>query len=270
DPNDTDEYGYSALHVLAWWGRQDWEKKISEKKKCEDEIAVDNPLNVAGIGGPWMMLRDKKADVSLTTHLGLTPLDVALYRKKSSMVASLILELYAERRWIFKNSTAFTFDISRLNLKNDLKPLDYREMLYNDVEHKEPYNTVESRQSGVRYGNPDIIYNPLEIVVRGNDAETLLQVPLFQVLLEAKWVLYAKHMFNWYFFWSVTYLFFFAFAVALLPLPDPNNSSVDRRDYKWNDNFEKFRFSFELILVIANILSVFRTLHDIIDLIYVF
>jgi ankyrin repeat protein len=118
DPNSTDHYGNTVLHVLAFWGYYN------------DTLARDssNPSYQTSpehqeLGGIYLYLKGK-CDPSIANRKGMTPLHVAVWKGKEEMVRAL-LNHQRQTLWVFGKSAAYLYDLTELDTYVDLYTMNH-------------------------------------------------------------------------------------------------------------------------------------------------
>jgi hypothetical protein len=96
-------------------------------------------------------------------------------------------------------------------------------------------------------------------------------MPIFQRLLEAKWVSYARNMFYFNFLGSLIYMLLFTLSIILMPngkefySRDEGFGPPIRTNY-FDDSVAMFRLVLELTLILANVYSISEEFEEMVDL----
>ncbi|KAI8846982.1 hypothetical protein BC829DRAFT_418811 [Chytridium lagenaria] len=122
------------------------------------------------LGGIYLYLRDAGADDTLANGVGMTPLQVAVARGHTEMVNAM-MNTRRETLWVYGKASAFLYDLSE----------------------------VDTFVDPVTMGHAK---GALEIAIKQKNRD-VLNLPLFQRILEAKWISYGRAMFTFNVFRSI-------------------------------------------------------------------
>ncbi|KAJ3207236.1 hypothetical protein HDU67_007590 [Dinochytrium kinnereticum] len=179
DPNIIDHQGNNVLHVLAFWG---YYNDTRARHPDRDEYKIYKPHS--NIGGIYLYLIEKGADESLANNIGMTPLQVAVARGHTEMVHAL-LNHKRETLWIFGKASSYLYDLSEVDTFVDPITMNHTK-------------------------------GALEIAITQKNRD-VLNLPLFQRLLEAKWISYGRGMFYFTVLRNISYYCLFTAVIYLIP-----------------------------------------------------
>ncbi|KAJ3120929.1 hypothetical protein HK098_004113 [Nowakowskiella sp. JEL0407] len=260
DPNVTDTYGNTPLHLLAWFGIHSWKKALSQelslpfhgiyRSSPEGILRVNREVRLdhTTMGGPWTVLKAYGAYRNQKNRRYQTPLILALY-KKHSTTASKIVEDTKIMRWNWAGILGSLYDINALEppkeppsvVKNFQEAISLiKEIIY----HYRKKKLVED------FYHEPIIHNALEIIIHNEDYKSLLMIPVLQILLEAKWILYAKWMFYTNFAATTIYMILFSINILFLL---PRGDKIDDKRTNYGDDV--VRKGVEVTLLAGTLLS---------------
>ncbi|KAI8804183.1 hypothetical protein BJ742DRAFT_776480 [Cladochytrium replicatum] len=284
ESNAYDEYGNTALHVLAWWGITSWTKHA---KLEEDPDNTEEDAGTSAGSGPWQLLTNYGASLKQRNKMCYTPLLTAVYRRNKGMVQFLLGES-RKLVWEVGEVKAYLYPLTDIDI-NPNKMLKFVKKIGQDGkngEYNQESSTASSKNSEYSPGDgtplDKIFYQTaIEIAVRNGDGRMLMDIPLFQIVLRAKWHLYARDMFNWYFLRGVLYQLLFLFAMWVIPNASPGTGSGEltaqniaeaRRTYFSTNKateFDQFvstygvlRLCLEVLLVIVTIVALVEELFE--------
>ncbi|KAJ3121136.1 hypothetical protein HK098_003957 [Nowakowskiella sp. JEL0407] len=268
DPNVSDTKGNTPLHILAWFGIHDWQTALAQELSLPFSsfhgIYRATPEGILGVNrkvkppaitmdGPWVILKKYGAYRNQKNRRYQTPLILALYKKHSTM-ANLIIEDTKIRRWTWAGISGSLYDLNALEPPNIHKMISIRNRieetalffreLYRDIQKKEVIEDIYRRE---------IKHNALEIIIRSEDYHSLLMIPVLQILLEAKWKLYARGMYITNFVATALYMVVFTINLFVL-LPMGPNSELGSKRVTYTGN--TWRLILELILLLGTCATV--------------
>ncbi|KAI9335354.1 hypothetical protein DFJ73DRAFT_962772 [Zopfochytrium polystomum] len=262
DPISKDHYGNNVLHVLAWWGYfndptrsphlslVDPSNPATATAAAAAAAGAHHPHNNlhhlhrtahpqhATIGGLYLYLK-RHADDSVANYDGMTPLQVAVSRGNTEMVHAILTE-QRQVLWVYGKGSSYVYDLSEVDTYVD------------------PYVMNHTRGA-------------LEIAINKKHM-SIVSLPLFQRLLEAKWASYARRMFYFEFLASLSYMCLFTVMIALLPnggefytsVPDPAFPPPNRFGYTSFGPRGIARLVIELMVLASNATTLADELQDVI------
>ncbi|KAJ3123547.1 Transient receptor putative cation channel sub V member 1 [Nowakowskiella sp. JEL0407] len=280
DPDAADNFGNTPLHILAWYGIHTWEAAIGHDRQNRAGIYntatvgmkhMDKDLDIAGkrMEGPWLLLLECGAYADHRNHRDQTPLILAIYRKQSEM-AALIVEINKLEHWFWAGITGSLYDINALDPPKFTENVvrDWFAIRYNGIKRSIKHRRKSNPMSWIFYipriifvnlflkrfmeDKKEILHSALEIVAKNQDYHTLLLMPVLQIVLEAKWMTYAKHMFYSYFIFSVLYMLIFTAVVFAIPVGEIGQDLIARRRDFSSDGGVALRVA-EIILFLGNL-----------------
>ncbi|KAJ3312615.1 Transient receptor putative cation channel sub V member 5, partial [Blyttiomyces sp. JEL0837] len=232
DPRMKDHYGNNVLHVLAYWGYYN-----DTRARHPNREEYKHNGKHTQLGGLYKFLTEV-GDDRAANYAGMTPLLVAVERGNTEMV-NAILNHKREMLWVYGKSSSYLYDLSEIDTYVD------------------PY-VMNHAKGG------------LEIAIRQKHM-SIVSLPLFQRLLEAKWLAYGQRMFYFNFIGSLAYMVVFTATIWLLPNGadyyyivkenDRNFVHESRLDY-FSSATGNARLVLELILVLSNLATVFEEFGD--------
>ncbi|KAI8807635.1 hypothetical protein BJ742DRAFT_772815 [Cladochytrium replicatum] len=266
DPNSFDMYGNTALHMLCWWGLcedesgnlmgLDQPKTEKQKKPESDERGSSmymghsfDDMNTR-LGSLWTTLVQYGANPSFRNFQNLTPFLVAVHRGNVHMVWAII-EDSKLIVWNFGRVVGYRYPLTNIDFH---KPSDKTENLWSEYDPRKKQSKIDLRK---RLKEEREYFTALELAVHNRDAAMIAKIPLFRIVLEAKWIIYAKDMFLWYLSWFIVYQGLFLAAQSITPLGRDNAS--DRRNYESNRNA---RLALDILLVLANLHCVAEEIRE--------
>ncbi|KAJ1558837.1 hypothetical protein HK096_002558, partial [Nowakowskiella sp. JEL0078] len=257
DPDIIDEFGNTALHVLAWFGIATWEDARGDPPK--EDI---KGLSESG-RGPWAVLTEYKAHIELPNLSNNTPFLLSLRRFESSM-ANLILDEIRKIEWLFGDTGAYKYPLSMIdnfamNEDSDIEPT----RINGNIISKNFFNRIWRGKHVTEEKTA------LEIVVGNKDLEALDRIPILRIVLEAKWHLYARDMFIFYFALAVLYQVIFLIDQVITPFGPLDSMDSNRvafansttklisKRLDYSTDGDKVRLTLEILLIVFNLISVF-------------
>ncbi|KAJ3160762.1 hypothetical protein HK101_000875 [Irineochytrium annulatum] len=245
DPNMKDHHGNNVLHVLAYWGYYN-----DTRARNPDREEYKKSYKHSQIGGIYKYLLDAGADPTAANVAGMTPLQVAVYKAHTAMVSALLeSDNYRELVWKWGTASCYLYDLSEIDTYVDHKTMNHKR-------------------------------GALAIAIRKKNRE-ILNLPLFQRLLEAKWVSYAKRMYLFAFLASFLYMCVFTVMILLLPngaefydlrtSSGPSNVTLPARNRLNYFNAtttvtDNVRLVVEAILVVCNVWTLIAEIQSLIEL----
>ncbi|KAI8804184.1 hypothetical protein BJ742DRAFT_776481 [Cladochytrium replicatum] len=281
EPNAWDQHGNTALHVLAWWGIASW-NTLSEFENSDDNESGENEQTKTKDGlGPWELLRAFGAKDTQRNSMSYTPFLTAVFRRNKSMVEALIDDS-REILWEFGEVKKFNYPLTDI----DVNPhKDKNSSRTGSI--KNELRRISVMPEDVKVPRLKRMYpTAIEIAVKNEDGNLLMQIPIFQIVLRAKWRMYTRYMFYWYFGIACFYQILLIIAVWMIPngpieIPAINGSSKTKElaAARWMyfsvgeevsneaiiDTITRWgvlRFVLEIILLTSNILSLFNELFQ--------
>ncbi|KAJ3411613.1 hypothetical protein HDV05_001982 [Chytridiales sp. JEL 0842] len=233
DPDATDHYGNTVLHVLAYWGYYN-----DTLARDPNNPAYQSDPKHQEAGGIFLYLLSV-CDGTIANRSGMTPLQVAVWRGKVDMVTAL-LNYQRTTLWVFGKTSAHLYDLTELDTYVDLYTMNHSK-------------------------------GALDIAVRGKNI-AIVSMPIFQRLLEAKWVAYAKNMFYFKLFGSLMYMFLFTAAIILMPNGREFYTVEDDTEVPWRSSYLRegargyARIVIDAILCMSNAYALSEEFEEIVDL----
>ncbi|KAJ3043065.1 hypothetical protein HDV00_005973 [Rhizophlyctis rosea] len=279
DPSQIDSHGNTALHVLAWWGYyntsdpEGMKQRLEEDEKSNEDGADPKP-STATLGGVWNVIYNKMVELKVENPLHLlnyqrwTPLLVAVNQKHRHMVHAII-ESTARVEWSYGPVRCVHYPLTFLDHPSTRAYLGTQQeeestvkrtytKLSRSLSKRSQEHTIKEPVKKIPKSMKEPSGCALELAVRNEDIDLISAEPIFRMLLEAKWILYAKDMYLAYFCWALLYAILFSVAIALLPTAPPEDSDnyISRWDY-FSDaagTAGHWRFFIELCLLVINII----------------
>ncbi|KAJ3125915.1 Transient receptor putative cation channel sub V member 4 [Nowakowskiella sp. JEL0407] len=261
DPDMTDTKGNTPLHVLAWFGIHDWETALSQELSIpfhgmyqnnrEGIQAVNREIQLRcrTMEGPWTVLRDKGAFRNQKNRRYQTPFILALY-KKHSTTASLILEDIKIQRWLWGGTSGALYDVNAIEPLGHDRPTIPDRVIFAYTETKK---LLFGGKFNEDWNRKEATHNAIEIIVRNEDYRSLLMIPIIQILLEAKWIHYARGMYWVNFMATLAYMLLFSvYLFVFLPKSHTEPAGIDTLGMKrmtYSSVRDDFRGVAEIILV---------------------
>ncbi|KAI8808512.1 hypothetical protein BJ742DRAFT_808849 [Cladochytrium replicatum] len=283
EPNAIDHHGNTVLHMMAWWGITTWTQhaKLQDEIDNEEDDEEGDKEEQLQKTGPWQLLKNFGASHTLQNNSSYTPFLTAVFKKNKQMVEALLNE-YREVLWAFGEVTAYKYPLTDI----DINP--------NSGAFEEPKKAPVIPREGT-LTRRETVRKPakavpkfkreyptaVEIAVKNEDGSLLMETPLFRMVLQAKWRLYARDMFRWYFGIAIAYQLLLLLTLWVIPngpIEDPARFSelaqarwmyfsvdttvvVDPSIAVTIRKYGVIRFLMELILLVANVFSLFSELY---------
>ncbi|KAI8807637.1 hypothetical protein BJ742DRAFT_304052 [Cladochytrium replicatum] len=273
DPNSFDHYGNTPLHMLCWWGLceddagnilgLDRTKSNKEKKKESDtqqgpEMMSHTFENMnTKLGSLWKTLVKNDANPSMRNYQNLTPFLVAVHRRNVHIVWAII-EDSKLTVWDFGRVAGYRYPLTSIDLH---QPNDNTENIWSEYDPRKSQSKIALRK---RLKEEREYFTALELAVHNRDAAMIANVPLFRIVLETKWIMYAQSMFLWYLLWFLFYQAVFLAALSYTPLGRVNADI--RRCYNSNtdagNTHPEVRKALDSLLLIGNIISLIGEIRE--------
>ncbi|KAJ3112961.1 Transient receptor putative cation channel sub V member 3 [Physocladia obscura] len=250
DPSTTDYHGNNVLHVLAWHGLlgdsqptnsdENSNTDVSDnlEKSNEESTIVKGKIYYqlqTGIRNPEISMvvdKSKKADDSDVNLDGMTPFIVSVNRNQVQMVQA-ILKHKSHILWKYGRADKERYELTEVDTFTDPK--------------------IMNQTQGA-----------LSIAVQ-NASIDILKLPVFNALLQSKWISYGKRIFQFRFYTIFLHLVFFFIALYLTP----NDQQYFLYSDSWSNsrlyNYERpqnasdiFRCIFEVFVLVYNMLVLFQ------------
>ncbi|KAJ3317225.1 Transient receptor putative cation channel sub V member 6 [Blyttiomyces sp. JEL0837] len=268
DPNMVDSFGNNVLHVLCWWGFYSDDRQIKEDETDDDDSDDDDDEDPQILPGSiYDMLarggstegrriaydhlddleRSKIADDSLANANEETPFIVAVKQGRVDMVRALVI-YNSVPLWNYGPIHMMRFPLSEIDTWVEEETMNHR---------------TGALEHAVRARNIDVI-----------------KLPIFEKLLEGKWILYAQRVFYFRFLTNLAYIILFTAMIALLPngqefytdhrrsdrLPyiQVFNDIMNNPTHEWS-SYQKqqvSRFIIEVILILSNLAAAIREFKE--------
>ncbi|KAI8832041.1 hypothetical protein BC829DRAFT_437615 [Chytridium lagenaria] len=211
-PSGTLYFGETVLAFAACMGHFDIVRYLTEKVGIDPNTIDHQGNNILHVLAFWGYYNDTRArhpdreDYRTKSHstLGGIYLYLPVARGHTEMVNAM-MNTRRETLWVYGKASAFLYDLSE----------------------------VDTFVDPVTMGHAK---GALEIAIKQKNRD-VLNLPLFQRILEAKWISYGRAMFTFNVFRSISYYILFTAVIYLVPngsdyyradLPDSS-----RKDYFW-------------------------------------
>ncbi|KAI8835123.1 hypothetical protein BC829DRAFT_63809 [Chytridium lagenaria] len=219
DPNQIDHQGNNVLHVLAFWG---YFNDTRGRSPSREEYRTYHKHSE--LGGIYLYLAEAGADDTLANLSGMTPLQVAVWRGHVEMVNAM-LNKKRQCMWTFGKASSWMYDLSEIDTFVDPVMMNH---------------TNGAMEIAIQQKNRDV-----------------LNLPLFQRLLEAKWISYGRRMFYFNFIRSFIYYLLLTACIYFVPNGYDYYSSLipdrSRIDYFNTGAIGIVRLVIEIALVASNV-----------------
>ncbi|KAJ3119841.1 hypothetical protein HK098_005098 [Nowakowskiella sp. JEL0407] len=256
-PDIIDTWGNTALHTLAWFGITAWDQ----------EAIASEPNPDFRQESPFVTLRREGANVQLLNRQEYTPFLLAMARKQSDVARQIIEEL-KETDWVFGDVGAYRYPLNRIDVNNNEKRKHglSKWTLFFTFQWKEFFKKLWN-------GDSSHASTALELAVKNQDNAALENISILRIVLEAKWYLYAKDMFYFYFTMSLLYQLIFLTVQAITPFgpvdelvvadgkllfPNATRSLGEKRLDYFSSSVGIARLVLESYLVLANFATVIQ------------
>ncbi|KAI8805803.1 hypothetical protein BJ742DRAFT_819206 [Cladochytrium replicatum] len=270
DPNSWDYFGNTALHMMSWWGLYDdsgeaqqvpdapdndtahhdmVRNALSKRAKKDTDGASTEQSNQnlarAKLLPLWNDLVQHGAKTFMRNYDDFTPFLVAVQRRNVGMVMAII-ESTRQQIWDYRRVAGYRYPLTDIDIPKEKVRADQR---FSDLDPRNIKNKDRFFRKEKKFNTA------LEIAISNRDSAMVANIPLFRIVLEAKWTMYASNMFNWFMFCFAVYQVLFVLAQSLLPIGPTDQALAAERVNYFGSGIGLLRLVVESLLLLANIMT---------------